>query len=43
MLKIHHFFVLQFLGIFALMGIVAAFIGYFTLKESVIKAERIKP
>ena len=36
MLKIHHSFVLQFLGIFALMGIIASFVGYFTLKESVI-------
>jgi two-component system phosphate regulon sensor histidine kinase PhoR len=42
LLKIHHFFVLQFLGIFALMGIVAAFIGYFTLKESVIKDYEVR-
>jgi two-component system, OmpR family, phosphate regulon sensor histidine kinase PhoR len=36
LLKIHHFFVLKFIGIFALMSIIAAFVGYFTLKESVI-------
>jgi len=36
LLKIHHSFVLQFLGLFALLGIVASFIGYFTLKETVI-------
>ena len=36
MLKIHHTFTLQFLGLFLLTGIIASAIGYFTLKESVI-------
>jgi two-component system phosphate regulon sensor histidine kinase PhoR len=42
LLKIHHFFVLQFLGLFALMGVIASFIGYFTLKESVIKDYEVR-
>jgi len=37
LLKIHHFFVIQFLGLFALLSIVASVVGYFTLKESVIR------
>lgn len=37
MLKIHHFFVLQFLGLFVFMGVIASIVGYFTLKESVIE------
>jgi len=36
LLKIHHTFTLQFLGLFLLTGIIASAIGYFTLKESVI-------
>ncbi|WP_345972261.1 sensor histidine kinase [Sulfurimonas diazotrophicus] len=42
MLKIHHSFILQFLGIFTLMGIIASFVGYFTLKESVISDYEVR-
>ncbi|MHC3995314.1 sensor histidine kinase [Thiomicrolovo sp. ZZH C-3] len=42
MLKIHHSFVLQFLGLFALMGVIASFVGYFTLKESVISEYELR-
>lgn len=42
MLKIHQFFVLQFLGLFALVSIIAAVVGYFTLKESVIRDYEVR-
>lgn len=42
MLKIHHFFVMQFLGLFVLMSVVASVVGYFTLKESVIDEYQIR-
>lgn len=42
MLKIHQFFVLQFLGLFALMSVIAAIVGYFTLKESVLRDYEVR-
>lgn len=44
MLKIHHYFVLQFLGLFTLFAVIASIVGYITLKESVIDgyAERLE-
>jgi two-component system, OmpR family, phosphate regulon sensor histidine kinase PhoR len=42
LLKIYHFFVIQFLGLFVLISLLASVVGYYTLKQTVLREFEVR-